>query len=146
METDQREKAQGMMMFDIDHFKQYNDNYGHQAGDVCLRSFGKMLKETNWGAEIAFYRYGGEEFVALVWNTSKEQMARVAEDIRIATSRLPLEHASVTTSIGYVFSERPEDQSFEKWLSYADKAVYQAKNNGRNCIVEYTKELEGILL
>ena len=146
METDQREKAQGMMMFDIDHFKQYNDNYGHQAGDVCLRSFGKMLKETNWGAEIAFYRYGGEEFVALVWNTSKEQMTRVAEDIRLATSRLPLEQASVTTSIGYVFSEKPEDQSFEKWLSYADKAVYRAKNNGRNCIVEYTKDLEDILL
>lgn len=144
METDQRERANGLMMFDIDHFKQYNDNYGHQAGDGCLRAFGKMLRETDWGAEIAFYRYGGEEFVALVWNSNEEEMAKVAENIRKMTSEIVLEHAQITTSIGYVFSTKPQELSYEKWLGCADKAVYKAKNSGRNCVIEYTKELKNV--
>ena len=140
MEAGERERANGLMMFDIDHFKQYNDRFGHQAGDQCLRAFGKMLRGTEWGAEIAFYRYGGEEFVALVWNATEEKMADVAESIRKTTEKISLAHDSITTSIGYVFCEKIEKQSYEKWLGCADEAVYQAKNEGRNCVVEYQPE------
>ena len=66
--------------------------------------------------------------------------AEKAEKIRKTTEEIPLKFDSITTSIGYVFSENPEKQSYERWLSYADKAVYQAKKNGRNCVVEYEKE------
>ena len=140
MEAGERERANGLMMFDIDHFKQYNDRFGHQAGDQCLRAFGKMLRGNEWGAEIAFYRYGGEEFVALVWNATEEKMAHVAESIRKTTEKISLAHDSITTSIGYVFCEKIEKQSYEKWLGCADEAVYQAKNKGRNCVVEYQPE------
>ena len=77
---------------------------------------------------------------ALVWNTTEEKMAHVAESIREATEKIPLAHDAITTSIGYVFCEKIEKQSYEKWLGCADEAVYQAKNKGRNCVVEYQPE------
>ena len=130
----------GVMLFDIDFFKQYNDKYGHQAGDMCLRAFGMMLKEEDWGTKTTFYRYGGEEFVGFIWDTDEEQMADIAEKIRKKTSEIILKQGSITTSIGYVYCDNPTLTSYEKWIGYADKAAYVAKKNGRNCVVAYREE------
>lgn len=139
IEKGEMEGPDGVMLFDIDRFKQYNDRFGHQAGDMCLRAFGKMLKETDWGAKATFYRYGGEEFVGFLWGVQEEELGVIAEKIRKRTEEIVLEHENITTSIGYVFCKDASVISYEKWIGRADKAAYAAKKNGRNCTVAYEK-------
>lgn len=142
MEQGEMKGANGVMLFDIDFFKQYNDKFGHQAGDKCLRAFGKLLKEEDWGAETVFYRYGGEEFVGFLWNTDQKKLSLVAEEIRKKTEELTLEHGKITTSVGYVFCNGAEHISYEKWIGKADKAAYAAKKKGRNCTVAYHEDMQ----
>lgn len=142
IENGEMERPDGVMLFDIDFFKQYNDKFGHQMGDLCLRSFGTMLKEEDWQAKTTFYRYGGEEFVGFLWDVDEEKLSVVAENIRQKTSRLELKEGSVTTSIGYVLCNNPAVVSYEKWIGRADKAAYAAKKNGRNCVIAYNEDME----
>ncbi len=129
-----------LLLIDIDFFKKYNDSYGHQAGDNCLRTVamavGALLKRS---ADLAA-RYGGEEFAVLLPETSRHGGERVAEKIQAEIARLCLKHRAsnvsdqVTLSIG-VATIRPHRQSapFEL-IAAADKALYRAKDEGRNRI------------
>jgi len=129
----------GVLMMDIDYFKNYNDTYGHATGDDCLRAFGKLLKEGEWGCQVEFYRYGGEEFVAFVWDVDESMLQSISELIREKTAALQLQHGSITLSVGYVYCDDESIINYDTWIERADMAVYAAKKNGRNCVVRYTK-------
>lgn len=128
------------LMLDIDHFKKYNDEYGHLSGDAILREVAKTTKENIRQIDLVG-RYGGEEFSFILVETDKEQAGVVAERIRRAVEnkyiRVYDEELKVTVSIG--ISVFPEDAQDDKALiDKADAALYQAKQSGRNrvCVCE----------
>lgn len=135
-----------LIMIDIDHFKKYNDNYGHLAGDGCLSSIAKVIKETVKRGGDFVARYGGEEFVVLLPNTSLDGARIVAENIRqsVEGSRYPYQgiNTRVTVSLG-VASIMPGSSSNPNDLIYAaDEALYKAKESGRNRVVAYGNNLD----
>lgn len=127
----------GLIMADIDHFKHFNDSYGHAAGDALLKKLGSFLKEHVRREDIAC-RYGGEEFVLIMPESSLENTRRRAEQIREEIKQLRIWHQgslinSVNVSMGVVvFSEH--GNSAETLLESADKALYRAKKQGRDRI------------
>jgi diguanylate cyclase (GGDEF)-like protein len=128
-----------LLILDIDHFKHYNDNYGHVAGDHVLMEVSKILKEQSDMTHLAA-RYGGEEMVLIAPETTKEQAMELAEKIRKSVEFNPFavgkETTKVTVSIGV--ATFPQDaQTNLDLISKADKALYAAKNRGRNRIVAY---------
>lgn len=124
-----------LAMMDLDHFKRVNDQYGHHKGDIVLREFAQLAKSMLRGSDVCF-RYGGEEFVLLLPETRLEDGRAVAERLRGAWSekRVPLQdrkYLQSTISIGMTqYGSR--DVSYEQLLLTSDKALYEAKNNGRN--------------
>jgi len=130
--------AISLIMIDIDHFKQFNDNYGHQAGDDCLVEVAKALQSAAKRPADTAARYGGEEFIVILANTDEKGALTLAENIRQAVVALNIahDHSSaadhVTVSLG-VASEIPStDSPAERLLKAADQALYQAKEAGRN--------------
>lgn len=134
------------IMTDIDFFKKFNDNYGHSVGDVVLKSTANIIKSVLREYDIPS-RYGGEEFCILLPNTSINEAQIVAERLRVAVENSKLdvksektqqnEHISVTISVGLAqldVRDMPEDLYMK-----ADKALYDAKENGRNRVVVYGK-------
>ncbi|MBR3890271.1 GGDEF domain-containing protein [bacterium] len=134
------------IMTDIDFFKKFNDNYGHSVGDVVLKSTANIVKSVLREYDIPS-RYGGEEFCILLPNTSINEAQIVAERLRVAVENSKLdvksektqqnEHISVTISVGLAqldVRDMPEDLYMK-----ADKALYDAKENGRNRVVVYGK-------
>jgi diguanylate cyclase (GGDEF)-like protein len=125
----------GVIFLDLDHFKQFNDSYGHPAGDMALRSLGRIVSATiRDGDKVA--RYGGEEFVVAVLDADLEQVASVAEKIRLAVEQMvvalgPGRFARVTTSLG-VASSASHGFDASTLLRTADAALYAAKAAGRN--------------
>jgi diguanylate cyclase (GGDEF)-like protein len=128
----------GLIMVDIDHFKNFNDSYGHAAGDMLLRSIGDFFKDRIRREDIAC-RYGGEDFVLIMPGSSLENTCRRAEQLHEDIKRVRVRHrgtfiSSVEVSMGVVvFSEH--GTSAELLLESADKALYKAKSLGRNRIV-----------
>jgi diguanylate cyclase (GGDEF)-like protein len=123
-----------LLMMDVDHFKAYNDQFGHTAGDVVLKGVSDALREAV-PPEGVVARYGGEEFAALLPMTPNRQAASVAETIRRQIEQRfqsrPRHATSVTISIG--ISTYPEDaQEDAECLRVADQRLYQAKRSGRN--------------
>ncbi|WEX78632.1 PleD family two-component system response regulator [Sinorhizobium numidicum] len=124
---------------DIDRFKRVNDTYGHDAGDEVLREFASRVRATVRGADLAC-RFGGEEFVIVMPDTTPEMAAIVAERLRLMVESrgfgIPQADTvlSVTASLG-IASLRPEGDTAEALLKRADTALYQAKNSGRNRVV-----------
>ncbi len=138
----------GMFMIDIDHFKLFNDSYGHRAGDVCLFEIGKCFKKFGLENGISFFRYGGEEFCGLCFVKNQEDLKDRAENLREAVADLEIpfpaeENPSnyVSISIGYAYFEPSEDYDYEIMIKKTDAALYQAKNSGRNKICSF-EELE----
>lgn len=137
-----REKQDlALVLCDIDCFKQYNDTYGHQAGDECLRQVAKALGDCVKRAGDIACRYGGEEFIFLLPNTHLEGAATFAERVRHAVEALALPHGTsrassvVTLSLGAA-SQIPCSESLSDiLLKAADDALYRAKESGRNCVV-----------
>jgi diguanylate cyclase len=139
-----------LLMFDIDHFKSFNDSYGHLTGDQVLRLVGMSLKQTIKGQDITA-RYGGEEFAVLLPNTAIRQALTVADHIRRAIMAKELKKKStgeilgrVTISVG-VSMLRPDDDT-DALIDRADACLYIAKRNGRNRVVcevdpEYAAEI-----
>lgn len=126
-----------LIMFDIDHFKQFNDTYGHPAGDELLRQVGAILQQSARAYDIPA-RYGGEEFAVILPNTDADEAVQVAERLRQQISAIQNPHAPITASFG-VSTYRPG--STPAILLYeADSALYQAKQSGRNCVVLYRWE------
>ena len=124
-----------MLIVDIDHFKHINDNYGHAAGDIVLKEVAQKLAFYCRGTD-ACYRYGGEEFVLLLSQTDKDGAQLIAERLRMCIEELATtfqeQSIQVTVSIGAA-SLTPEESHAELFIR-ADKALYIAKNNGRNKI------------
>ncbi|MCF7914316.1 MAG: diguanylate cyclase [Spirochaetaceae bacterium] len=137
-----REKQPLSLLFlDIDFFKPYNDHYGHQAGDDCLRIMGGILENvTRRPADIAA-RYGGEEFVVLLPNTPSEGARQIALEIQnnLAQKEIPHEKSEaspyLTCSIGVATTVPGNEFSADSLVDEADKAMYEAKKQGRNRIV-----------
>ena len=126
-----------LLIMDIDHFKQFNDTYGHLAGDAMLCAMVDTCR-ANLRAIDLFARWGGEEFVVLLPDTDYEGSLRVAEKLRGAVADLSVPagtgHAQATISIGGALWTR-EDEDLDALLRRADIALYQAKQRGRNCVV-----------
>ena len=140
-----------LLMFDIDHFKSFNDSYGHLTGDQVLRLVGMSLKQTIKGQDITA-RYGGEEFAVVLPNTALRQALTVADHIRRAVMAKELKKKStgeilgrVTISVG-VSMLKPGDDP-DALIERADACLYAAKRNGRNRVIcevdpEYTAEIQ----
>ena len=131
------EKEIAILMCDVDHFKTYNDSYGHQAGDECLRQVASAIdKQLDRGTDIAA-RYGGEEFAVILPETSSGGALMVAEKIRHAVHRLNIPHAAaplgrITLSIGVAVGIPGINHPHEQLLEAADRALYRAKHEGRD--------------
>ena len=132
----------GYLMSDIDHFKGFNDQYGHEMGDRVLRMVSDQIKESVRNVDIAA-RYGGEELCVILPNTDREGSMVIAERIRqnIENLRIPYknEELKITCSIGV--SSIPENQpsDVKSFMKQADEALYLAKENGRNQVRYYEK-------
>lgn len=128
-----------LLMIDIDHFKQFNDLYGHPAGDQCLQSVAGVLTDHMRRPQDLVARFGGEEFVVLLPHTPLEGALTRAEEIRASILELATEHADspwgwVTVSIGCAALTPARGDDRSELLHLADAALYHAKQNGRNCI------------
>ena len=127
----------GLLMIDVDHFKAYNDGYGHPAGDDCLRLIAQVTASMVRRSPDLAARFGGEEFVAILPGTSAEGALEVAERIRAAIYAANLAHqysafGRVTVSIGTVSLAPHPDTNPHALIDVADKALYAAKKAGRN--------------
>jgi diguanylate cyclase (GGDEF)-like protein len=126
-----------LIMFDIDHFKQFNDRFGHPAGDELLQQVAQVLRESARAYDAAA-RYGGEEFALLLPNTTLEQAVQVAERLRQQIRAIRNPHAPISASFGVATYRRgtpPATLVYE-----ADAALYRAKRNGRNQVCVYQPE------
>lgn len=140
--AERRNAPLSLLLLDIDHFKEYNDCYGHQAGDDCLRAVAGSLDRALRRSSDLAARYGGEEFVIVLPETDAEGARNVAENVLEIVRGLGIEHARsptasrVTISIGVATAipARDDDSGWKKLLGSADAALYQAKDNGRNRI------------
>lgn len=122
-----------LIFFDIDHFKQVNDSYGHAVGDVVLRELVKVVRDNIRSSDMLF-RWGGEEFVILAPCTSYRSAASLAETLRAKIEQHAIETAGhITISLGV--AEHISDESENACLQRADAAMYAAKNGGRNRVV-----------
>jgi diguanylate cyclase (GGDEF)-like protein len=127
-----------LLMIDIDHFKRFNDTYGHEAGDLLLRELGSVLRDQVRGGDVAC-RYGGEEFLLIMGETDIELACRRAENLREKTAALQLHYRGqvlrrITLSIG-VAGFPAHGNTAAKLISAADEALYRAKREGRDRVL-----------
>ena len=132
-----------LLMIDIDNFKTYNDNYGHDNGDITLRNIAKSIEKSLQRETDLVSRFGGEEFVVLLPATDAASAIVIAEKIRINVETLGIEHTqsdtgAVTVSIG-IESLKAVKLNKVDLFKHADIAVYSAKNNGKNCCYLYAE-------
>ena len=145
-----RDRAPLSLIFcDIDYFKLYNDTYGHQAGDDCLRAVADTISANCQRPGDFVARYGGEEFVVILPNTEAEGAVHLAEDIREEIERLKISHSRsqvspyITLSLGVSSVFPSTDIIPESLVGVSDKALYEAKNRGRNRTVLKAADNEG---
>ncbi|MBE9503886.1 MAG: diguanylate cyclase [Proteobacteria bacterium] len=138
-----REKHQvAVVILDIDFFKKYNDGYGHQGGDDCLKQVASTLDETIIRSGDFLARYGGEEFVAILPGTDADGAAKVAEEMRANIEKQNIPHAYsdvadfVSISLGVAVMQPDKSGNPDDLVARADEALYKAKEEGRNrCIM-----------
>ncbi len=129
-----------VVMLDVDHFKRFNDNYGHQMGDDCLIRVAETLQTQLQRSTDMVVRYGGEEFMLILPNTDETGAIRVAENARHAIEALGIRHDHssthnrITVSVGHATVIPNDKSSLEELIYAADEALYKAKENGRNRI------------
>jgi diguanylate cyclase (GGDEF)-like protein len=128
-----------VLLIDIDHFKGFNDSLGHQAGDICLQRVAQVIGSATANTGGFSARYGGEEFAVVLPGVTEERAARVADAIRLLVLRLDIYHprsstSRLTISIG-VAQKCPSTSDQFALTRDADIALYNAKGQGRNCIV-----------
>lgn len=131
----------GLIEIDIDFFKKYNDRFGHPAGDKCLKEVAHAIKNTAKRNVDITARTGGEEFIIFVQNMTEAELVEFAMKVRKSVADLKIAHAYagvseyVTVSMGIAYGVPGEDYAFDDMYEEADRALYKAKNSGRNCIV-----------
>ncbi len=137
----QRQRSSlSLIMLDIDHFKQYNDHYGHPRGDACLQQVAEAMQGVLQRPTDLLARYGGEEFIALLPDTDISGARKVGENLRNAINSLNLPHAlsptasHLTVSMGIACGDYAANISLESLISLADQLLYHAKSSGRNRI------------
>ena len=136
----------GMLMIDVDLFKNYNDSLGHPAGDKCLADVARAMQTTLYRHNDALFRYGGEEFAVILEDATERQALAVAERIMSGIRSLRLPHPDsvvaphVTVSIGVAVARREEGGSGADLVARADSALYQAKAGGRDRVCLYGAE------
>jgi diguanylate cyclase (GGDEF)-like protein len=136
-----KERSISLLLIDLDHFKIINDKYGHQAGDIVLKEFAQTIKGQLRNYDL-FGRYGGEEFIILLPDTDLDTAHEIAERLRDKT-----EHSTAdidkgipyTISIGGISIVPDQETTIEMLLGLTDKALYQAKEGGRNRVVFHRK-------
>ena len=131
------------IMMDLDHFKQFNDNFGHQAGDTLLRAFADLLKRSTRGQDIAS-RYGGEEFALVLTDSNPAGALKRAEILREEVKKLSVEYAgqvlgSISISVGVAIYP-DHGATMSDVMRAADQALYRAKREGRDRAVLWTVE------
>ncbi len=130
--------ALSLILCDIDYFKSFNDTYGHQAGDVCLREVAKAIERSAKRATDLVARYGGEEFAVILPNTDRAGAEQVAQAIQAEVRQLAICHDRsdvsryVTLSLGISYVTAATDTQLEMLIATADQGLYQAKYKGRN--------------
>jgi diguanylate cyclase (GGDEF)-like protein len=127
-----------ILMIDVDHFKLYNDHYGHPAGDLCLKKIAQVIGQCLRRPFDLLGRYGGEEFIVLLPDTDSAGALGVAQTINRELEAVAIRHEvspthhTVTVSIGGVTSTRTNNNTLEDLIKHADRALYKAKLSGRN--------------
>ncbi len=127
-----------LLMIDVDQFKPFNDYYGHQAGDACLKKIAGALGALSECEDVLVARYGGEEFVCMIRDGGRTAGEEFAKTVHQAIAALAIPHdrsavaETVTASIGLAWELCSTSTSFEALLSAADEALYEAKHKGRN--------------
>jgi two-component system, chemotaxis family, response regulator WspR len=127
-----------LILMDIDYFKFFNDNYGHQLGDECLKDVAKLLAKACFNPQDMAARYGGEEFVALLPGTTETNAQQVAKRFANLLENAQIEHNysdaanCISVSMGIATFDKGSDYSAKKLIEDADRALYKAKENGRN--------------
>ncbi len=142
LKAQQNNTELALLMIDVDHFKLYNDTYGHPEGDACLTRLGEALAGIAAGTMGFAGRYGGEEFCLLLPNTGAVKALEVGETVRAAIQDLGLPHATsshqtVTVSVGVAATLANAAHSLGDLVEAADAALYAAKHRGRNTVVEH---------
>lgn len=131
-----------LLMIDVDFFKKINDEYGHHRGDLVLCEIAKGIQSACRGSDITF-RYGGEEFVVVLGKTGAEGAKIIAERIRQQIAETRIIHngkaIATTVSIGIATRYSNEREHINDLFERADKALYTAKNSGRNCVISSDK-------
>ncbi len=130
-----------LLLCDVDFFKLYNDTYGHQAGDSCLRIVAQTINRTAKRASDLVARYGGEEFTVILPNTNRAGAITIAKAIQQEIENLQIPHPQsevskfVTVSVGVASQIPSRNDSVETLIAKADRALYLAKARGRNRVV-----------
>jgi diguanylate cyclase (GGDEF)-like protein len=142
-----RHQSLSLIFLDLDHFKQLNDQRGHPAGDECLREIGGFLAASVRRAGDVVARYGGEEFAILLPDVDGERAIAMAESLRIGIEKLAIPandrgRAVVTASFGVASVVPDLSERIEELIERADRALYMAKNAGRNCVRIAQRETE----
>jgi diguanylate cyclase (GGDEF)-like protein len=142
MKAQQYDTELSLLMIDVDHFKLYNDTYGHPEGDACLTKLGETLSGIAADTMGFAGRYGGEEFCLLLPNTDSARAREIGETVRAAVQELRLPHITsshevVTASVGVACTKPNDTQRPGDLIEAADAALYAAKHGGRNAVVEY---------
>lgn len=128
------------MMIDIDYFKKYNDTYGHQEGDNCLIAITKFLKEKAESNNAHIIRYGGEEFLLFLFQKSCQEGMEFAKELQMEIEKNSFRESyhlkgNITISIGIYWEHQRKNSTIEQYIKFADEALYEAKEKGRNCVV-----------
>ncbi|MCP5470658.1 MAG: GGDEF domain-containing protein [Sinobacteraceae bacterium] len=132
--------AIAVLMIDLDHFKSYNDSYGHQAGDACLRHVAQLVQGFARRPLDVAARYGGEELAIVLYQVTTEHAMAVAEQLRASVEASRIEHreapvrGQVTVSVGVAWMEASLERSPDEAVQLADQALYGAKLRGRNLV------------
>ncbi|MBT9312035.1 GGDEF domain-containing response regulator [Leptothoe kymatousa] len=134
------EQSLSLILCDIDYFKQYNDIYGHPAGDQCLQQVAQIIRQTAQRSSDIIARYGGEEFVVMLKATDHKGGCQVARYLHAAINKAAIPHRGshldrVTLSMGIAMADPDHHHGVGDLIESADRALYQAKRQGRNCIV-----------
>lgn len=144
---DELQKGLSLLLIDIDNFKAYNDIYGHQSGDDCLRQVTSIARKTVNHPASTIARYGGEEFALILPDLGSTQAMRIAEEVRAAIEQAAIPHGGsavssvVTISIGMATYDPTFHHTPEDLIGKTDEALYDSKTQGRNRVTEWHAEL-----